>query len=156
MDDILTIIVGTSALVAAVVTVGLTLIKDVIVSRYDFKRRSEAGYIQERIRLYSKIYYNLEKLQIEGDMLAGHPNNLVYSGKEIEKFIDEINKILSSRIDLVSERVRTAWLCFQANPTDDKAHDYARRLMQQIKKEFNEELIPKYRKYVGENPKLIN
>jgi len=155
MDDIVSII-GTSALVAAIVTVGLSLVKDVIVSRYDFKRKSEAGYIQKRIRLNSKIYYNIEKLQVEGDVLGGHPDTLVYSGKEIEKFIDEINNTLSSRIDLVSKKVRMAWLLFQTNPAEDSAHDYAKRLMQQIKIEFNEELIPRYRKYVGESPRMID
>jgi hypothetical protein len=154
MDDIWTII-GLSSLIAAIVSVILGIVRDVLVERYRFKKQSEARYLQSQIQIFSKIYFLLAR---------GKMGAVGIFFKNYADSIKELNDFVEMHTDFLPPKVLTKWLNFQA--TLQKALDEKEPKQEEIfKKETlpihnellklivdyaNTELIPKYRKIVGE------
>ena len=155
MSDIWSII-GLSSLVASVVTVVLGIVRDVLVEKHRFKRQSEAGYVQAQIRMYSQINYLVKRV------LIGLYSPELFGRMEDE--IKKINDIVKESSDLLDSRVLNEWLLIMENfdhflresNADEvlkyykKVKKHTRQLGSIIKEITNDDLIPKYRKIVGE------
>ena len=155
MNDIWSII-GLSSLVASVVTVVLGIVRDVLVEKSRFKRESEAGYLQSQIQLYSRIYYYLRRPRL------GEAIYEIFGGWK--EGVKEMNAIFKAESSLLDKRVLNKWFSIWKSyrdyleETDDKikkelydgATEDAIELLSIIKEIMNDNLIPKYRKIVGE------
>lgn len=154
MDDIWGII-GLSSLIASVVTISLGLIRDIIVERYRFRRQSEAGYIQEQIMLYSRIFFLLERIRCR----AG--DTLFFS--EPSDDTKEINELLKTSSSSLESTVVTHWLALmktwalaidekdeaERNRLKESASDRLGDITGTIREILNSNLLPRYRKIVG-------
>lgn len=157
-------IIGLSSLIASIVTIILGIVRDVLVEKYRFKREKEAGYIQNQIRMHSQIYLLLKRLR-KG---ATAPE---YFG-EVTENIRELNDIIKKSSDVLKPIVLNEWLALfttlkkimEEKPKSEKrkelvkeAKEHSRKLVLTIKNTMNKDLIPKYRKIVGETvPALGN
>jgi len=154
LDDVWGII-GLSSLIASVVTIGLGLIRDILVERYRFRRQSEAGYLQNQIRLYSQIFFLLERIRcLELDTLFF---------KEPSEDIKEINELLKTNSSSLESRVVADWSALVKSFSlgiDEKDEAEKRRLRESasdkiwditgtIREILNSNLLPRYRKIVG-------
>ena len=155
MNDIWSII-GLSSLIASVVTVALGIVKDILIERYRFKRQSEAGYLQSQIRLYSKIYFLLRRLTI------GAVTTVLF--EETVDALKRFNRIIEENSELLAPKVLDKWLTIMTTiekgiKTKDpklkvkilwEADKNMRQSISIVKEIMNNDLIPKYRKIVGE------
>jgi len=150
MDDIWSII-GLSSLIASVVTVILGIIRDILVEKQSFKRQSEAEYIQRQIQVYSQIYFLLQRIH-RGAIMPE------LFGKTGENII-ELNNIIKTNSSFLESRVLNKWLTIMAllqkSVQEGKGYEkelaeHSEQLVLIIKEMMNSDLIPKYRKIVGE------
>jgi len=155
MDDIWAII-GLSSLIASVVTVILGIVRDIFVERYRFKKQSEAGFIQSQIKIYSQLYFLLQRLKIG----AITPELF---GK-LEDNIKELNNLVKMNASLVESKVLNKWVYCMALATvflqgpevkvreeiREQTNERIIQLASIVKEIMNKNLIPKYRKIVGE------
>lgn len=154
MDDILSII-GISSLVASIVSVILGIFRDILVEKRRFNRQSEAGYLQGQIKVYSQIYFLLHRMHRKATLTAlfGSPSDN----------LRELNDIIKENSSLLTQQVLDNWLDMMAlsqeavvaNETElpkyfKKLDEYSSRLVSIIKEIMNKDLIPRYRKVVGE------
>ena len=159
MNDIWSII-GLSSLIASVVTIVLGIVRDVFVERYRFKREKEAGYLQGQIRLYSRIHFLIRRLTI------GAVTSLLFEG--VPEALKECNKTIEESSDLLEPRFLNEWLSIMTlieratkAKKEQKTKSYLeadknmRQIISIIEEVMNNNLIPKYRKIVGETvPRL--
>lgn len=155
MNDVWSII-GLSSLVASVVTVILGIVRDVLVEKYRFKRESEAGYVQSQIKVYSQIYFLLRRLR------TGAIASELFG--ELEDNIKELNNLIKTNASLVESRVLNKWVyqmalttAYLKDPEDETSEEIRKdvnerviQLASIIKEIMNNNLIPKYRRIVGE------
>lgn len=156
MNDIWSII-GLSSLIASIVTVILGIVRDVLVEKHRFRRQSEAGYIQSQIQIYSRIYFLLQRLE-KGASIAELFGDTVENMKEL-------NKIIGKNSSLMEPKIVNEWLGMMAfsqkfmkeKKVTKKRTEYAKQMRKHsksireiIKTRMNNNLIPKYRKIVGE------
>jgi len=160
MDQIWSII-GLSSLIAAVVTVSLGIVRDIFVEKYRFKRQSEAGFIQSQIQVYSQIHLLLARIEKR----ATEP---LFFG-EASTNLKEINDIIKTNSYLLTSRIKNEWLSFMAmfqrgfDVRDNKDRLVLGIALDAKKDEIlsliiviiNRDLIPKYRKIVGETVPLF-
>jgi len=151
--DIWTII-GLSSLIASVVTVILGLLRDFLIERYRFKRKSEAKYLQSQIQMVSRLHFLLTRIKI------GATGVLFRNIGETTK---DINTLIEGNVNSLPPKVLDEWLSTMAimgtalKEKDDKK--MAVQVKQGLEKfdkicgyleEFaNKDLIPKYRSIVG-------
>lgn len=154
MNDIWSII-GLSSLVASVVTVLVGIVKDIVVEKYRFKRQSVAGYIQSQIQIYSRIYFLLKTLT--------EPTLTELFGTTPEN-VKELNDIIKAQSSLLEQKALNEWFAIwgwtkkyregkeeaQKDEAIEKSYNHIRKLLSIIKGIMNSNLIPKYRKIVGE------
>jgi len=64
-------IIGLSSLIASIVTIIGNALLTIFVEKKRFQRESEAGYIQEQIKSYNKIYFLIQRIRVGaiGDLL---------------------------------------------------------------------------------------
>ena len=155
MSDIWSII-GISSLVASVVTVLVGIVKDIVVEKYRFKRQSEAGYVQKQIQIYSQIYFYLKR------HMVGATTPFLF-GERIGK-VQEISSIIEANSSFLEPRIVSKWLSiwaslqdYLAEPKPEKLDETVKKaaklgmeLASMVKEIMNSNLIPKYRKIVGE------
>lgn len=159
MNDILSII-GLSSLIASIVTVILGIVKDILVEKYRFKREKEAGYIQAQIRLYRRIHFLLRRLRM-GATISELFGSILENTKTL-------NDIMSESSDILESRVTNTWVAYLAliqkayeakgekrKKLIMKAKEHEKELISTIKEIMNENLIPKYRKFVGETVPIL-
>lgn len=155
MSDIWSII-GISSLVAAVVTVVLGTIKDILMERYRFKRQSEAKYLESQVKLYSQLYFLSKRLTI------GATTSVLF--EKVPDAIKNVNKIIEEKTELLAPEFLNEWLSImkslgmmveskageQQKKRAEEAERKMKELIQIIRRIMNNTLIPKYRKIVGE------
>ena len=132
-----------TVLASGVVAAVSSTIIGAIFNLYKFKRESEAGFVQARAELYSYLFFWLRIWLAQGIEQPIH----------LEDFIP-VDKFLSLRLHLVNSEIQKEWLTLHDEvvaETFEDAVDTALKLVELIKKEFNEDIIPKYEKYVGKN-----
>jgi len=154
-------IIGLSSLVASVVTVILGIIRDILIEKYRFRRQSEAGFIQSQIKLYSQIYFLLQRIQI------GATAPQFFSS--IFDDMKELNDIIKANSSLLTPTIIGKWLAFMVlikeimeekktekrEELGKKAREHSVELLSIIKEMMNSNLIPKYRKIVGETVPVL-
>jgi len=64
-------IIGLSSLIASIVTIIGNALLTIFVEKKRFQREREAGYIQEQIKSYNKIYFLIQRIRVGaiGDLL---------------------------------------------------------------------------------------
>jgi hypothetical protein len=145
MDAEFWIIVLSSGVVAAI----SSTIIGAIFNLYKLKRESEAGFVQARAELYSYLFFWL-RIWLTRDI------DMPLSWEDFTT----VDKYLSMKLHLISSDIQKEWLELHGLVTDRKFEDAvntAKELVELIKSEFNDNIIPKYEKYVGTNiQKLAN
>jgi hypothetical protein len=154
LDDIWAVI-GLSSLIASVVTISLGLIRDIIVEGYRFRKQSEAGYLQNQIKLYSQIFFLLTRIRCD------EFDPLFFKGTSED--VKEINELLKTNSSSLESIVVAHWLALMRSwsvgvaakdeAERDRAREYAsdrlRDINGTIAKILNSNLLPRYRKIVG-------
>lgn len=145
MDAEFWITVLSSGVVAAI----SSTIIGAIFNLYRLKRESEAGFVQARAELYSYLFFWL-RIWLTRDI------DMPLSWEDFTT----VDKYLSMKLHLISSDIQKEWLELHGLVTDRKFEDAvntAKELVELIKSEFNDNIIPKYEKYVGTNiQKLAN
>lgn len=139
MDAVFWITVLSSGVVAAV----SSTIIGAIFNLYRLKREGEAGFVQARGELYSHLFFWL-RIWLKRDI------DIPISWEDFTT----VDKYLSMKLHLIKSDIQKAWLELHGQVTDEKFEDAvntAIELVELIKKEFNDDIIPKYEKYVGKN-----
>jgi len=120
--------------------------------RKKFKQEAEAGYIQEKVFLYSSFLYcilQLEKqLELKGD-------DYVFKKEEVCNIITELDNRLKKNLHLLSSEILRLWLEIRTVICYKPVLGHLRKLRELLRHEYNEEIIPKYRKIVGEEPREL-
>lgn len=120
-----------------------------------FKAQSEAGYIQAKVRLYSLILFYIEKMRLTGRVLGHGEESYMFTREEIEDVVTELNDAIKERVDLLNPRILENWLELQVDIYREPALPRMNELRELILQEYNDDLIPKYRKIVGEEPRRL-
>lgn len=120
-----------------------------------FKRQSEAGYIQAKVRLYSLILFYIEKMRLAGIALGLGNEKYVFKKGEIDDIIKELNEAIKEKIDLLNPEALKNWLELQVIVYQQPVLERIKKLRELILQEYNEEIIPKYRKIVGGEPRQL-
>lgn len=140
MADDFWIIVLSSGITAALVSSLFSILGNYLYFRWKFKKETTAGYIQARIERYSKIWFFLKLWLLK-------PIDPPPDTSEL----DEMDNLISSRLDLISEEIQNDWLGLRELTLEEeyeKAVLLARSLVERIRTEFNEKLVPEFKKYV--------
>jgi len=136
-------IIFSSGVVAAVSSATISTISNRLYFSYKFKKEHESGFIQARAELYSRLFFWINVWDYKETALE----------KPWEEF-KEINNFLSTNFHLVSPDVQQKWLLLQINRLEEDlqgATRTMRELLALIRDEFNNQIFPKYEKYVGKN-----
>ena len=116
---------------------------------YRLKRESEAGFVQARAELYSYLFFWL-RIWLTRDI------DIEPSWEDFT----EVDKCLSMKLHLVNSEIQKVWLELHGKIVEREFEDavnLVKELVDFVKDEFNEEIIPKYEKYVGKNiQKLVS
>ena len=120
-----------------------------------FKSQTEAGYIQAKVRLYSLILFYIEKMRLAGEVLGLGKAKYVFKKGEIDEIIKELNEAIKEKLDLINPEALKNWLELQTILYQKPALERIEKLRELILKEYNEEVIPKYRKIVGKEPRQL-
>jgi hypothetical protein len=110
---------------------------------YRLKRESEAGFVQARAELYSYLFFWL-RIWLTRDI------DITPSWEDFTI----VDKYLSMKLHLINSDIQKEWLELHGKVTDRKFEDAvntAKELVELIKSEFNDNIVPKYEKYVGKN-----
>ena len=143
MDAEFWIIVLSSGVVAAISSTIIGAIVNLYSNLYRLKRESEAGFVQARAGLYSNLFFYLRTWL----------NRDIDIPQSWEDFTI-VDKELSMKLHLISSDIQKEWLELHGLITDRKFEDAVNteiELVELIKSEFNDIIIPKYEKYVGKN-----
>jgi hypothetical protein len=158
-------IIGLSSLIASVVTVILGLARDVLVERYRFKRQSEAGYLQAQLQVLSRMYYTLARTRYGA---LGR-----YMFKDTTETFKEINELIELNVNFIPSEIRNGWMrtmaIIEKGIAAQKQNDKTKVAEQQkmigeqfenilvlLEQVVNKDLIPKYRKFVGNTIALLS
>lgn len=139
MDTEFWVIILSSGVVAAI----SSAIISAYFNLYRLKRENEAGFVQARAELYSYLFFWL-RIWLTRDI------DITPSWKD---FVN-VDNYLSLRLHLVNSEIQKEWLELHGEVVDKKftnAVDITAELVDLVRDEFNEKIIPKYEKYVGKN-----
>lgn len=138
-----------SGLVAALSSVIIGAIFNLYAIKYKSKRKDEAGFVNAKAELYSYLFFWLK--------------TWLYSDIDVPISWEDFNavdKSLSTKLHLVSPNIQKEWLELHGLVTDHQFEDAvntAKKLVELIRKDFNDNIIPNYEKFVGKNiQKLTN
>ena len=141
MADDFWLIVLSSGITAAVVSSLFSILGNYLYFRWKFKKEITAGYIRARIERYSKIWFFLKLWLLR-------PIDPPPTTSELEG----IDRVISSRLDLISKEIQNDWLRLR-DLIRQKEYDQAvlliQSLVKRIRTEFNEKLVPEFKKYVS-------
>jgi hypothetical protein len=107
------------------------------------KRESEAGFVEARAELYSYLFFWL-RIWLYRDI----DNTLSWAD------FTTVDKYLSKKLYLISSDIQKEWLELHSLVTEKKDVDAVEKgikLVKLIESDFNENIIPKYEKYVRKN-----
>ena len=110
---------------------------------YRLKRESEAGFVEARAELYSYLFFWL-RIWLYRDI----DNTLSWAD------FTTVDKYLSKKLYLISSDIQKEWLELHSLVTEKKDVDAVEKgikLVKLIESDFNENIIPKYEKYVRKN-----
>jgi len=141
MANDLWVIVLSSGITAAVVSSLFSILGNYFYFRWKLKKETTASYIQARIERYSKIWFFLRLWLLR-------PIEPPPTTSEL----DEIDRVISSRLDLISKEIQNDWLRLRDLIRDgeyDQAVLLIQSLVKKIRTEFNEKLVTELKKYVG-------
>jgi len=147
--------IALSSTMAAIVTTVLGY----FLGERQFKREKQAGYIQEKVRLYSLILFHLEAMHLHNIALGGEDGYSWGEKHPIEEIIREIDEAIRPRLDLLNPEALKNWL--EAQPMLYNIELIADGLAclaafhELVLREYNEEIIPAYRKIVGPEPRTL-
>ena len=132
-----------SGLMAALFSVIISSLLNLYAIRYKSKRQDESGFVNARAQLYSYLFFWL-KTFLCSDI------DVPLSWKEFTA----VDTRLSEKLHLVNPNIQKEWLELHGLVTDrnfEDAVNTAKKLVDLIRKDFNDNIIPKYEKYVGKN-----
>ena len=141
MADDFWIIVLSSGITAALVSSLFSILGNYLYFRWKFKKETTASYIQARIECYSRIWFFLRLWLLEP--IDPPPTT---------SKLDEIDPLISSRLDLISEEIQNDWLKIRELIVEEEHEEavlMAQSLVDRVRAEFNEKLVPEFEKYVG-------
>lgn len=138
-----------SGLMAALFSVIISALLNLYAIRYKSKRQDESGFVNARAQLYSYLFFWLK--------------TWLYSDIDVPLSWEDFNAVdtrLSEKLHLINPNIQKEWLELHGRVTErnyPKAVNTAKKLVELIRKDFNDNIIPKYEKYVGKNiQKLTN
>ena len=143
MDAEFWITVLASGVVAVVSSAIISAIVNLYAIKYKFKRESEAGFVNARAELHAYLFFWL-RIWLARDI------DIPISWEDFTT----VDKYLSMKLHLINSDIQKEWLELHGKVTDRKFEDAvntAKELVELIKNEFNDNIIPKYEKYVGKN-----
>jgi hypothetical protein len=120
-----------------------------------FKSQAEAGYIQAKVRLYSLILFYIEKMRLAAKALGHGEEKYVFKEREIDGIIRELNDAVKEKLDLINPEALKNWLELQTIIYREPALERMKKLRELILQEYNTQIIPRYRKIVGEEPRQL-
>lgn len=132
-----------SGIVAAIFSTIIGAILNLYSISYRLKRESEAGFVKARAELYSYLFFWLR----------------TWLHRDIDNYLSwedftTVDKYLSKKLYLISFDIQKEWLELHGLVTEKKHVDVVEKgqlLVNLIESDFNENIIPKYEKYVGKN-----
>lgn len=132
-----------SGLVGGLSSVIIGAILNLYAIKYKSKRQDEAGFVNARAKLYSYLFFWL-KTWLYSDI------DVLISWKDFTT----VDTRLSEELHLIDSDIQKEWLELHGRVTDrnyPKAVNTAKKLVELIRKDFNDNIIPTYEKYVGKN-----
>jgi hypothetical protein len=150
--------IALSSTMAAIVTVVLSY----FVQERRFKHESEARYLRAKVRLYSLILFHLTAMRLHNIVLGGSGESYSWGKRHpLEEIIREIDTAIKPRLDLLNPEALRNYLEAQpmlytreALTLGDGISSLA-TFHDLVLREYNEELIPAYRKIVGPEPRKL-
>lgn len=142
MTDAFWVTIFSSGVIAALVSSLFTIVGNYAYFKWKYKRETTAGYINARIERYSKLWFFLRLWLLEP--IDPPPTTSQF---------DKIDEFISLRLDLISQEIQNDWLKLRERVVEREFEDavlLAQSLVNKIKTEFNDKLIPKYEEYMGE------
>jgi len=133
----------TSSVVAALTSAILGFVLNRWFFSFQFKKKHEAGFIQGRAQLYSKLFFWLQVWEF-----TDNSNELSW------KQFTDVDALLSTSLHLVSAEIQNKWLQVHTYVLDENEEGTTRTIRELSKivmNEFNDKIIPKYECYVGKN-----
>jgi hypothetical protein len=153
-------IIGLSSLIASIINIIGNVITNIYVAKKHFQRESEAGYIQDQIKLYSKIYFLIQRIRV------GAISDMFF--KDFITEIKELNNIIKNSSFLLETKILMKW--FEINKLFfkvledkmnrdqfyDKLWPEFDEIASLIREKVNNDLNPRYKEIVGKTvPKLV-
>lgn len=132
-----------SGIVAAFFSTIIGAIFNLYSISYRLKRESEVGFVEARAELYSYLFFWL-RIWLYRDI----DNTLSWAD------FTTVDKYLSKKLYLISSDIQKEWLELHSLVTEKKdvdAVEKGMKLVKLIESDFNENIIPKYEKYVRKN-----
>jgi hypothetical protein len=132
-----------SGIVAAIFSTIFGGVFSLYIVWYKSKRESEAGIFKARAELYSYLLFWLR----------------TWLNRDIDNYLSwedftTVDKYLSKKLYLISLDIQKEWLELHGLVTEKKhvdAVEKGQKLVHMIESDFNQNIIPKYEKYVGKN-----
>lgn len=159
LSEILSII-GLSSLIASIVTIIGNIITNIFVEKKRFQRKSEAGYIQDQIKLYSKIYFLIQRTRV-GAISDVFFEDLITEIKGVNNNIKDLSFLLETKIlmkwfDINNLFTKAGTKSIDRNQFYDEIWPELDELASLIREKVNNDLNPPYREIVGKTvPNLL-
>ena len=126
-----------------------------------YKKKSQANLIEEKLRLYSFIIYHLDKMKLKGDAIQSikgviePEDKLMHSGDELDKTFESVDSEIQNRLYLLNYEILKEWIFTKTLAYQPQVGEHIQKLRTLLIQEYNDEIIPKYTELVGEGvPKI--
>lgn len=153
-------IIGLSSLIATIASIIGNTIANIFVEKKRFQRESEAGYIQEQIKLYSKIYFIIQRIRVGaiGEMFF---EDFITEIKGVNKIIKDLSFLLETKIlmkwfEINKLFIKAGTKSVDRNQFFDEIWPELEELASLVREKVNNDLNPPYSEIVGKTvPKLL-
>ena len=153
-------IIGLSSLIATIASIIGNTIANILVEKKRFRREREAGYIQEQIKLYSKIYIIIQRIRV-GAIGEVFFEDFITEIKGVNNIIKDLSFLLETKILMKWFEVLKLFLEIGRTKVDrdqlyDKLWPELDELASLIREKVNSDLNPRYSEIVGKTvPKMV-
>lgn len=153
-------IIGLSSLIATIASIIGNTIANILVEKKRFQREREAGYIQEQIKIYSKIYFIIQRIRV-GAIDEVFFEDLVTEIKGVTNIIKDLSFLLETKILMkwfnINKLFAKAGIkSIDRNQFYDEIWSELDEMASLIREKVNSDLNPRYKEIVGKTiPNLV-
>lgn len=153
-------IIGLSSLIASIIGIIGNIIANIYVEKKRFQRESEAGYIQEQIKILFKIYFLIQRIRV-GVIDEAFFDDFITEIKGVNNMIKDLSFLLETKILTKWFEINRLFSSAGRQSLDrsqfyDKIWPDLEEMASLIREKINNDLNPRYKEIVGKTvPKLV-